>query len=84
VDNGFLMRLRVLSSFLHVFPLSCLSFLPFLLTYKEIIEVPECWNNGFNVTEAHLVRHKGSSLSTTIYRYLSEVYVPSSGTQTDN
>ena len=39
-----------------------------------------CWNNGFNVTEARQVRHSGSSLISTAYRYLSEVLVSSSGT----
>ena len=66
MDNGFLMRLQVMYSLLLVFH-------PFFFTYMEIIEVRECWNNGFNVTEAHPVRYSGSSLTTTVYRYLSEV-----------
>ena len=31
------------------------------------------WNNSFNVTEARLVKHSGSSLISTVYRYLSGI-----------
>ena len=32
-----------------------------------------CWNGGFNVTEARMARHSGSSLPCTVYGYLPEV-----------
>ena len=36
-------------------------------------EKTSSWNNGFNVTEARLVRHSGSSIISTVSRYLSEI-----------
>jgi len=74
VDNGFLMRLQVLySSFGYFLCLVFLSSFFVSFIYKEIIEVWECWNNGFNVMEARLFRHGGSSLISPVSRYLSEV-----------